>query len=219
MSKTGHNLSMGRSTKTMYSLADAASGVCGFRLYSTKDGISLAVEWSHSLNMLDIDISMIYEDVCDELAVDDRCVDVVVSCDQTKLFIGFFVNLRNKTRYKIMDNMSTLYGMKGSALPDIVIAACVWQNLMDDGVRAILHINNQTASIQFDEWWDHGAGISLTAAPVLWLGGVLLFVLGVLFWYGQLPDLASEAGRTDVFCQYVLPIIYSDPADVPFCSG
>lgn len=217
----------------MHSLADAAFGVCGFRVYNMQDGVSLAAEWSHSLNMLDIDISSIYEEVC-EGATANTGVDVVVSCDQTKVFIGFFVNMRNKTRYTTVNSLSTFYGMKGSMLSDIVIDACVLEQMMDDGVGAVLHVDKHSTSccFQFSEWQDQGHGFRLTATKGMVLL-VLLLVLGVLVLHGlayvwQSGQLCAhdsrerrlvwEAART-ALCQYVVPVMYANAQNVSFCSG
>ncbi len=135
----------------IHSLADAASGVCGFKVHNTQDGVSLTAEWSHSLNMLDIDISSIYEEVCDGLMTDN--VDVVVLCDMAKLFIGFFAHLRNRTRFTTVNGVGTFYGIKGTPLSDLVILAPVWQSMIMDRVQAILRVDTHSSSccFQFSE--------------------------------------------------------------------
>lgn len=203
----------------MNSLTDAASGVCGFRVYNMPDGISLAAEWSHSLNMLDIDISSIYEEVCQRLVTDSGSVDVVVSCDQTKIAIGFFVNLRNSTPFEAMDNVSTFYGTKGTAVSDIVIDACVWENMMVDGVRAILHTDTHSTSccFQFSEWEDQAPGTGLIGpnyTVLIHITVILLLALSaLLIWCG-----VTRAAGQAIICQYIIPVIYPSAQDGPFCN-
>lgn len=204
---------------TIQSLADAASGLCGFRIHNMEDGVSLVVEWSHSLNMLDVDISSMYEEVCEHLLADDGGADVVISCDRTKLFIGFFVNLRNRTQYKTVDNMSTFYGMEYTALSGIVIHACVWKNMVEDGVRAMLHIDRHSTSccFQFNEVQDTSHGFCLTLFRIMgqsWSGSLLLSMFiccGMIY-------LAWTSGRRNV-CQYVFPYLYPGAQGLPFCRG
>jgi hypothetical protein len=205
----------------MRSLHDSGSGVCGFSIYNTQDSVSLAAEWSHSLNLFDIDISSVYEEVCERLAMDVGSVDVVVSCDKANIFIGFLANLRNRTRYMVVDSLATFYGTEGSALSGIVIDAHVWENMSVDGVRATLHIDKQSTSccFRFSEWQEdkaHGLVSRVINAMVLVLAAVILMLAPHvlhLVWNGRM----LEAWRMPI-CRYVVPIVYTEEQDAPFCS-
>jgi len=160
----------------MNSLADAASGICGFKVYNTQHGLSLVAEWSHSLNMLDIDICSIYEEVCEGLATDNGTVDVVVLCDRTKIFIGFFVSLRNSTQFKTVDNVATFYAIKGTIFSSIVIQARVWEDMVVDGVQAMLHVDTHSRSCSFHFHKDKMTRCSITKSSfIIATIGVLLF--------------------------------------------
>lgn len=136
------------------SLADVRSGMGGFKIYEMGDAVGLAAEWSHSLNMLDLDVSSIYHEVCDMMTNDSGTiqhrVDVVVSCDQTRIFIGFLAGLRNRTGLKCVESISSFFGMEGHALSDVVILSSVWEDMPYSGMRTILHLDKNTTSFCFE---------------------------------------------------------------------
>lgn len=199
----------------MDSMTDAASGVCGFKVYTTQDGIALAAEWTHSLNMLEIDISSMYEDACESLtAADNGAVDVVVSCDSTYIYIGFFVNLRNATQYKHIDSVSAFYGMENNVLANVIISARVWEDIKTDGRHAILHTDKHSTSFsfQFSQWQDNGhthRTKHITGFVLLWAVAALLLAASVL--------IAWNGANLDIICQHVVPIIFPGEEEKTFC--
>ena len=206
---------------TLQSLADARSKICGFRISETEDVIELSAEWSHSLNMLDIDISTIYQDVCQTMTQETSDnmggVDVVVSCDKTKISIVFLGNLRNRTGYKCMDSISMFYGMEGHPLSGIVIDARVWENIMHDGVHVLLHLDKSSTSCWFRFSELHGSEYSncsfflrLIKDTILYLG-ILILVLALI----PLGLVWRPIGTG--ICLYVLPIFNLQPQNLPYC--
>lgn len=206
---------------TLQSLDDARSKVCGFRISETEDAIELSAEWSHSLNMLDIDISSIYQEVCATMTQEtsDKMggVDVVVSCDKTKVFIAFLGNLRNRTGYKCMDDISMFYGMEGHPLSGLVVDACVWKNIMHDGVQVLLHVDKGSTScwFRFREMHDHSnhsSFLRFIKDTVLYLA-----ILALVLWVVPLGLVWRPIGAA--ICLYVLPIFNPQLQNLAYCRG
>lgn len=188
----------------MHSLSDFESGACGFRPYQVEHGIGIAAEWSHSLNMLDIDISSMYQEAC-EAYTQATCedmggVDVLVRCDPKQLFICFLDNLRNRTQCTVVDSVSTLYMKEGIGLSQIVITADVWESFIQSGVQVILHIDKHSTSCSFQFIEPHGQSncfkLATTWPLVLSLLVLMLGILLTLMLVWGPPEVA--------ICQYIL---------------
>ena len=187
----------------MHSLADAESGACGFRPYVVTHGIGIAAEWSHSLNMLDLNISSMYQEVCERdmhvKGEDVGGVDVLVLCDRKQIFIVFLANLRNRTQYTVVDTVSTFYRKQGMALSQIVINADVWEAIVHSGVQVLLHMDKNSTSCSFQFIEPHGQAKSYTLATHM--GLVLCLFLLML---GLLVALRVVWGPVDMaICQYI----------------
>lgn len=202
----------------MQSLSDASSAVCGFRMYRRENAIGLVTEWSHSLNMLDIDISSIYREVCGTMAngtskKDIELLDVIVSCDKSSICICFMRNLRNRTAFMPIDSSSMFYAMTGQAISDIVINACVWDDIMRDSMRAILHLDHNSTSccFRFGERRDTFL-VPLTESMVVRLvfSCLALCLFHLLVMWGPI---------TGAICQYVLPIFHPHADTLSYCTG
>lgn len=193
----------------MNSLADVESGACGFRPYIVNNGIGLAAQWSHSLNMLDIDISSIYQEVC-EMGIEatGECIgglDVLVLCDPKQIFIGFLANLRNRTQYSVVDSVPAFHRKQGTAVSQIVIHGAVWEAIIRSHVQVLLHIdkNSTSCNFQFIEHWGQATCLKMATYAGLVLS-LLLVILGILVTVGLVWGQALIA----IMCRYILNPLY-----------
>lgn len=204
------------------SLTHARYNVCGFRIFETEDVIGLSAEWSHSLNMLDINISSIYDEVCQTLTpnISENMaagVDVVVSCDSRMIFIGFLRNLRNRTVYKSVNSISMFSKIEGQKLSDIVLDASVWNDMHDVG-QVLLHVDKVSTScwFHFKDLHDMQDSYSLLGRLIKDASLVLLIFALILALIICLGNPWSPAVAP--ICQYVLPIFTSQPQNLPYCK-
>lgn len=210
---------------TLQSLADARSKVCGFRIFEAEDVIELSAEWSHSLNMLNIDISAIYQEVCATMTPETQdnmgAVDMIISCDKTQITIAFLGNLRNRTGYKCLDSRAKFYGMEGHPLSGIVVDACVWANIIHDPMHVLLHLDKTSTSCWFrfmelpdPEYSNLSSFFKLIKNTVPCLA-IIVLILALIPLYAGFVWMSVREG----ICLHIFPILNLQPESLWYCRG
>lgn len=190
--------------KVVSSLTEAESGTCGIHVDRLDVGVVLGAEWSHSLNMLDIDLTAIYEEVCELMARGD--IDVIVSCCETTFSIGFIISMRDNTGYMRVDNKSMFTEITDSMQRSMVIKSCVWQQLITRGhcVTVRTAKDSNSCCLQLHKC-ERGLQTILKFA-------LLVAALAVLLGCGFVYCMQQRSS----ICHYVVNAAY--PAGSPYCN-